>query len=178
MGRPSDARERLIKAARDVIYANSYEAATVDDLCAAAHATKSSFYHFFSSKQDLALEAIESMWQWFEAAVLKPAFSNDLPPHEQIVRFFEVMMEKMELQKQSGGHVRGCPLGNLTLEMSTQNELIRLRVEQFFQEWLRYFERMLQEAKEQGIVPANLDTTTTAQALLAYFEGVVLLAKG
>ena len=31
MGRPSDARERLIKAARDVIYANSYEAATVDE---------------------------------------------------------------------------------------------------------------------------------------------------
>src|SRR5205823_13648772 len=136
----SDARERLIKAARDVIYANSYEAATVDDLCAVAHATKSSFYHFFSSKQDLALEAIESMWQWFEAAVLKPAFSNDLPPHEQILRFFEVMMEKMQVQKQNGGHIRGWPPGNLTLEMSRQNELTRVAGEQFFLEWLRYFE--------------------------------------
>lgn len=45
-------------------------------------------------------------------------------------------------------------------------------------EWLGYFEHMLCEAKEQGIVPATLDTATTAQALLAYFEGVMLLAKG
>jgi TetR/AcrR family transcriptional repressor of nem operon len=62
--------------------------------------------------------------------------------------------------------------------MSTQDELIRVRVEQFFQAWLRYFEQMLAEAKEQGIVPATLDTAATAQALLAYFEGVMLLAKG
>lgn len=74
--------------------------------------------------------------------------------------------------------MRGCPLGNLALEMSTQDELIRVRVERFFQEWLGYFERMLDEAKEQGVVPATLDTAVTAQALLAYFEGVILLAKG
>ncbi len=37
---------------------------------------------------------------------------------------------------------------------------------------------MLSEAKEQGIVPATLETAVTAQALLAYFEGVILLAKG
>ena len=32
--------------------------------------------------------------------------------------------------------------------------------------------------KAQGIVPSTLDTAVTAQALLAYFEGGVLLAKG
>jgi len=74
--------------------------------------------------------------------------------------------------------MRGCPAGNLTLEMSSQDELIRARVEWFFREWLSHFEHMLCEAKEQGIVPATLDTATTAQALLAYFEGVMLLAKG
>jgi AcrR family transcriptional regulator len=41
MGRPSDARKRLIEAAKKVIYAHSYEAVTVDELCAAAGVTKS-----------------------------------------------------------------------------------------------------------------------------------------
>lgn len=177
MGRPSDARERLIAAAREVIYANSYEGVSVDELCAAAGVHKSSFYHFFSSKQDLVLAAIESQWQRMQEMLLKPGFSNQLPPQEQLLRFFDLVWEGQQTQKRTGGHMRGCPAGNLTLEMSTQDELIRTRVEQIFQEWLKYFERMLDEAKEQGIVPATLDTAITAQALLAYFEGVLLLAK-
>jgi TetR/AcrR family transcriptional regulator, transcriptional repressor for nem operon len=178
MGRPSDARKRLIEAAKSVIFAHSYEGVSVDELCAAAGVSKSSFYHFFSSKQDLVLAAIESQWQWFEQTVLTPTFSDHLPPQERILRFFDLTLERQQAQKQTDGHMRGCPAGNMTLEMSTQDELIRTRVERFFQEWLRYFERMLCEAKEQGIVPVTLDTITTAQALLAYFEGVMLLAKG
>ncbi len=122
--------------------------------------------------------AMESQWPHFEQMVLKPAFSDHFPPQEQIMRFFELMLERQKAQKQTDGHMRGCPLGNLTLEMSTQDEMIRLRAQSFFQLWLKYFERMLEEAKEQGLVPMTLDTAATAQALLAYFEGVVLLAKG
>jgi TetR/AcrR family transcriptional repressor of nem operon len=178
MGRPSDARERLIKAAKSVIFAQSYEGVSVDELCVAAGVTRSSFYHFFPSKQDLVLTAIESQWQWFEQTVLTPTFSDHFPPQERILRFFDLALEWQQAQMQISGHMRGCPAGNLTLEMSTQDELIRVRVERFFREWLRYFERMLCEAKEQGSVPATLDIATTAQALLAYFEGVMLLAKG
>jgi TetR/AcrR family transcriptional regulator, transcriptional repressor for nem operon len=178
MGRPSDAGERLIGAAREVMYASSYEAATVDELCATAGVTKSSFYHFFASKQDLLLAAMDSRWEWMLETILKPAFANDVPPQERILRFFDVMMERQQLQKDNGGHMRGCPLGNLTLEMSTQDEVIRSRVEYFFDQWLKYVEGVLRDAKEQGVVPSTLDTAVTARALLAYFEGVVLLAKG
>ena len=94
------------------------------------------------------------------------------------MRFFDLILKQQRAQKQADGHIRGCPIGNLTLEMSTQDEAIRARVEQFFAAWLGYFEQMLRDAKAQGVVPAGLDIAVTSQALLAYFEGVVLLAKG
>ncbi|BCL78181.1 TetR family transcriptional regulator [Ktedonobacteria bacterium brp13] len=177
MGRPSDARQRLIAAARDVIYAQSYEAASVDELCAAAGVNKSSFYHFFSSKQDLVLVALESQWQRLQEVFLKPAFADNLPPQEQIMRLFELMLQGQQAQKQKSGHMYGCPLGNLTLEMSTLDEVLRERTAYYFQQWLNYFEQVLRKAKEQGIIPSTLDTALTAQALLAYLEGVLLLAK-
>lgn len=178
MGRSSDARERLIEAAKSMIFARSYTSVSVDELCTAAGVAKSSFYHFFPSKQTLVLAAIESHWQWFEPAVLAQTFMDQFPPQERILRFFDQVLEKQQAQKQTGGYMRGCPAGNLTLEMSTQDELIRARVEHLFRAWLAYFERMLNEAKEQQLVPTTLDTGATAQALLAYFEGVMLLAKG
>ncbi len=178
MGRPSDARERLITAANDVIYAQSYAAVTVDALCAAAGVTKSSFYHFFSSKQDLVLRALDAQWQRLEALVLQPAFGADLPPDGQVLRFFDLMQEGQQRLKGRTGHMNGCPIGNLTLELSTQDEPIRLRLEYFWRQWRRYFERAIARAQAEGCVPADLDVTAIAETLLAYIEGVVLLAKG
>jgi TetR/AcrR family transcriptional repressor of nem operon len=113
-----------------------------------------------------------------EETFLKPAFADHLRPQEQIMRFFELVRESQQAQKQRSGHIYGCPIGNLTLEMSTLDEVIRERAVWIFRQWLGYFERMLSEAKEQRIVPATLDIALTAQALTAYFEGVLLLAKG
>ena len=53
MGRTSDARERLIATAIELIRARSYESVGVDALCNHAQVKKGSFYHFFPSKQDL-----------------------------------------------------------------------------------------------------------------------------
>ena len=177
MGRTSEAKTQLIAVATEMIYLSSYEAVSVDDLCAAARVGKSSFYHFFASKQDLALASIENNWEQLEELVLKPCFAANVPPQERIVRFFDLIWQRQQMRKQASGHVGGCPFGNLAVELSTQNEPIRARVALVFQKWTGYFASALRDAQAQGLVPATLDIPTTAQALLAYIEGVQLLAK-
>ncbi len=67
-----NARTRLLEAARDVVRAKGYAAATVDDLCRAADVTKGAFFHHFASKDALGVAAAE-FWNeettaFFEAA--------------------------------------------------------------------------------------------------------------
>lgn len=62
MPRGSDAKDRLMQAAMDLIWTNSYGATSVDAICQKAGARKGSFYHFFASKSELAVKALEADW--------------------------------------------------------------------------------------------------------------------
>ena len=61
MGRTSDAKDRLMTAALDLIWSESYGAVTIDDICQRAEVKKGSFYYFFESKSDLAVAAHSRM---------------------------------------------------------------------------------------------------------------------
>lgn len=54
--RRADQRRRLLDGARDVFAVNGYAAASVDDIVARAHTSRTAFYRLFSNKQDCLLE--------------------------------------------------------------------------------------------------------------------------
>src|SRR3981189_495802 len=59
MGRTSDARERILSAARSLIETHGYSALGVAEICRTAGVPKGSFYYFFDSKESLALAVID-----------------------------------------------------------------------------------------------------------------------
>jgi TetR/AcrR family transcriptional repressor of nem operon len=56
---PADSRTRLLDAALDVVRTRGYAATRVDDICDAAGLSKGSFFHHFTSKEELAVAAAE-----------------------------------------------------------------------------------------------------------------------
>jgi TetR/AcrR family transcriptional repressor of nem operon len=72
--------------------------------------------------------------------------------------------------------VRGCPFGNLAAELGTQDKVIRARIREVFDGYQAYFEQALRDAEGGGTLPA-VDVPSVARALLAYFQGALLLAK-
>ena len=165
MGRTSTAKEKLITSAIELIGNRSYNAVGVQELCDHSGVKKGSFYHFFPSKRDLILEAIDAMWSKFKEMMLDPIFNSDIKAFEKFNVLMNKSYEYQSSAKECTGCVTGCGIGNLALELSTQDEIIRQKIEQIFEEWAQYFEDVI------------VDAINEAQAILAYMEGVSLMGK-
>src|SRR5215207_2770388 len=129
MPRISDAKEKLMSAARDLIWQRSYGATSVDDICAKADVRKGSFYHFFRSKSELEIAALDADWQ-YKKARYNDIFSPTVPPLQRIEGFFDFSYERQSQFQQKLGNVLGCPYCTVGSEIGTQDEGIRNKVQE------------------------------------------------
>ncbi len=175
MGRTSDARERLIETAIELIRARSYESVGVDALCNHAQVKKGSFYHFFPSKRDLMLAALDRYWDLMQERIFDRAFLPDLSPLQRIEEVFRLVAQSQADTQRLKGQVTGCAIGNLATELSTQCPEIREKLATFFERMAHYFESALREAHGRG--EWSGDPPVTAQSLVAFLYGAIMLAK-
>ncbi|MEV0831342.1 TetR/AcrR family transcriptional regulator [Nonomuraea rubra] len=175
MGRTSDAREKILDAARTLIELRGYSALGVAEICRAAGVPKGSFYYFFASKEALALAVIDEHWATQERDWQR-ILSGQAPPLQRLRQLFEATEATMRAGQRSCGSVAGCLFGNLTLELSNQTEAIRVRLQEIFDMQVEMIEAVIAEAvarREAGVS----DTRQAARSVVAQLEGQVLFAK-
>jgi TetR/AcrR family transcriptional repressor of nem operon len=164
-----------MEAAMGLICQNSYSCTSVDAICEKAGAKKGSFYYFFESKSELAVQALEADWQrrksWFDEI-----FSASLPPLDRIRLFFDQIYKAQVQRHREGGAVLGCPYFTLGCEISTQDRAICEEVHKILQRHEKYFESAIREAHAQGLVSAP-DPKAKAKMLLSFFQGSVTNAR-
>ena len=172
----TDTQQRILDSARELIQSRSYADVGVAAICEHAGVQKGSFYHFYPSKRDLTLSVLDATYVDFKESLLTKAFAEDIPPMARLDRFGQFAYELQHQLYQSTGIVRGCPFGNMSNELATQNETIRIRIEQIFTNLQVMMRKVLRDAVDAGEVN-NINVDATAQAMLAFFEGVMLMAK-
>jgi TetR/AcrR family transcriptional repressor of nem operon len=171
-----ESRQRILEAARGLIHARSYADVGVAAICEHAQVQKGSFYHFFPSKKDLTLAVLDAFYVEMKRDLVDQAFAPDCPPLQRLERMAELAYAFQKTIKDSSGHMLGCPFGNLAVELSTQDEAIREKIAGIFTRLRQAFRGALEEAVATGAVQ-DIDVDATAEAMLAYFEGVMLMAK-
>jgi TetR/AcrR family transcriptional repressor of nem operon len=172
----ADTKDRILATARDLFHGRSYADVGIKEICTQAKVQKGSFYHFFPSKRDLAMAVIDSMADEWAHGFVAEAFDEALPPLERLDYMVDAVYFWQKAAKNMEGRMPGCLFGNLALEVSTRDEVIRARLNAVFAKASARFNEALDEAVENGDLPP-LDTEATATAMLAYLEGVILLAK-
>ncbi|MFC9315397.1 TetR/AcrR family transcriptional regulator [Streptomyces nigra] len=175
MGRTSDARNKILTAARSLLERRGYSALGVAEICKTAEVPKGSFYYFFESKEALALTVIDEQWA-AEKRDWEGVLGGDAEPLERLRQLFEATENRQRNGQESCGVVSGCLFGNLTLEMSNQTDAVRERLQQIFEAQVDMVEATIVEAKERGEI-AVAEPREAARSVVAQLEGQVLFAK-
>jgi TetR/AcrR family transcriptional repressor of nem operon len=175
MPRLSDAKQRLMEAARTLIWENSYGSTSVDAICLKADVRKGSFYHFFESKSTLAAEAIESDWQ-DKRARLDEMFSPQVAPLDRLCHYVEYVFDRQAAVHAQCGCVLGCPILSLGCEVSTQDPVIRGKIREILGRQLRYFETAIRDAHSEGAIVAP-NARAKARSIYALIQGALTQAR-
>src|ERR1700677_527341 len=175
MGRTSDARERLLQVAFELIWQQSYGSVSVDHICKRANVKKGSFYYFFPSKSDLAIAAYEEHWQQ-RRPVYDRTFSPLVPPLERIGNCCVAIYEGQKEKQKKTGRVLGCPFASVACELSTQDEGIRQKSQEIFERGCKYIETALSDAQKDGLIE-KYDVAKKSRAISAFVIGMLLQAK-
>jgi TetR/AcrR family transcriptional repressor of nem operon len=175
MGRVSDAKQRLMDAVLELIWTGSYGSTTIDQICDKSGVKKGSFYYFFDSKADLAVNALDVEFKKKRVA-LDSLFSPTVPPLERIRNYCECGHREQAEIKQRYGRVLGCPLFTLGAEVSTEEEKLRSKIYEILEHHGRYFESAIRDAHAAGLIHAP-DAPAKARMIRAYCEGLLTQAR-
>jgi len=168
-------KERLMEAAMDLMWRNSYGTTSVDAICERAGAKKGSFYYFFKSKSELASIALEAEWNK-KRADMDAMFSPTVPPLERFDRYFDFVHDRLAEVQEKCGSILGCPFINVGSEVSTQDQIVRETIDRIMDRKMNYFISTVRDAAAQGLIDAP-DPEAKARALFACYQGTMAQAR-
>jgi TetR/AcrR family transcriptional repressor of nem operon len=166
-------KERLMEAAMDLMWENSYGAASVDAICERAGAKKGSFYYFFKSKSELAAAALEADWKK-KRTEMDSIFLPTVPPLERFDRYFDFVYDRLAQLQKKCGSILGCPFISVGSEVSTQDQIVREAIDRIMDRKLQFFVSAVRDAAAQGLIVAP---EAKAKALFACYQGTVAQAR-
>jgi len=124
----SEARERLLRTASELFYADGIHSVGVDRILEAASVTRATFYRHFPGKEDLVQAYLER-----EDSQLRGAFAGmeGLTPEQQLEGAILGIADDI-----SRNHTRGCPFINASAEYPDAASPIR-QVIKGHRDWFR-----------------------------------------
>jgi len=170
---PTATREKLVGAALKLMLKQGFHATTVDQICGEAGLTKGGFFHYFESKEELGLAALDAFARMGFEEYAEAWSPGGQDPLETIHRLFDIMTDFT--RGDSGPCV--CMVGMMSQEMSATNSSMRKACEGHLDVWTGMMRRLLAEAKRRHRPATAFDPERVAWFLNSLWQGSMLIAK-
>lgn len=176
MNDKTSSRTRIVDTAAQLFYSHGFESVGLKKICQQAEVSKSSFYHFFGSKDDVAVAVLQAHWQQGKLQI-ESLLSSDITAVKKIYVIFDWMFGMADATCSSQGEVYGCPFGNLASELSNSNSAVREQMQSIFSYMTNNFIGLIEQAKAAGELDSDLDSQDTANSLVVIMQGMAVVGK-
>jgi len=122
-------REKILKEAVKLFKIKGYYNTSMADIAKACGLLKGSLYHHFKSKDEVGLEGLNYIHNYFVDEVYSIAYQKELSVEERIERYIK-KIDDYFLHSEGG-----CIFGNFALELPSESEVFREVIREDFDTW-------------------------------------------
>ncbi|MFN3581903.1 MAG: TetR/AcrR family transcriptional regulator, partial [Pseudomonas sp.] len=149
-----DKRARILAAGTEVMLLKGYNGTGVQEITQGAGVPKGSFYHYFESKEDFAIQALHYYYtprlERFAAALQ----ANDASPRERILRFYRDLVGYFANQPEP---THQCFIGSLCHEKADESQPIGYAASAILNRSSQLLADCLEQAREAGELATDQD---------------------
>jgi AcrR family transcriptional regulator len=168
---PVAMRARILDVASAAFQARGYHSTSTHDIMRDAGVTGGALHHHFPTKKSLGLAVIkERVAPTVEETWINPV-RRARTALKGILRAFEEIAESVDKR----GKVLGCPLNNLTIELSLADPEFQAAVGQVFRAWKKAIADKLNADKPSLAVSTTPNELATF--VVASYSGAIAIAK-
>ena len=166
----STVKDKLVKAALRLMLDKGYAGTAVDEICETAEVSKGSFYHFFNSKEEIGLAALEAFVQGAARLMQSGPYHAIEDPIERVFAYLD---HAEAVSKKIWGD--GCLLGTFATDLARTHPAIQAKVTTLFDD---VEVRMAELFTPIALLrKKNPTARQLARQYLAMLEGAIVLAK-
>jgi len=166
-------RHELLEAASHEIHQFGFHAASISRILENTSLTRGALYHHFPSKLALGYAVID---EWF-AGYMREVWFEPLEKLGDPIEIIENALNNTYEDHQQELISYGCPLNNLSQEMSAVDEGFRERINHQYEIWQSALANALRRGQADGKIIADIDADEVAVFIVASIEGCIGLAK-
>jgi TetR/AcrR family transcriptional repressor of nem operon len=169
----TSARDDIVAAGLRTMLHKGFNGCGVRDIVAEAAAPQGSFTNHFRSKEAFAAEVLDLYFEHVKGIVQETLEDESLAPRERLKRYLDAITKRLK----ADGFTRGCLIGDFSLEVPQESELLRTRLQAIYAEWLKPFAACIAEAQQAGEIASTFKPLDLADFLIASWEGAILRMK-
>ena len=172
MAKGEETRQRIIERAAPVFNSRGFSGTSLADLTAATGMEKGGIYNHFSSKEALALAALDYATHEMEQR-LRTALHGKGGAIDRLHTMIAVFASQAEQPWLAGG----CPIANTALEADDTLPALRERAQAAMTSWHRLIGSTIKQGIRNGELRPDADPYEAAAFLSSVLEGALMLCQ-